>query len=596
MATLAYLVRCARLRLFAVLGTTLLVVSLNVYAARFGQMQVVSQKGEPLRAKIEILDVPLDEQGWLTLQSAPQYAYQNAALRFTNAAKELRAMVERDKDGKMIAWLTTSTPVNEEFIDLLLTLNWSTGRMTEAFTILVPHHVAAQTNEHIVAPLVMESNVPKNQSPVIANPTSNNSLQSQAVRPNTSTASAIEIDAGLDGQSSSIEVKPATVGAAVDAKIDTQPIQIVPKPIRQQTQAKENMVSATQQEAPIVKSAKPNNQTYKVVRGDTLSKIAQKMMQNEPEAVTLDQLLWGLYQDNPQAFMGKNMNRLKAGAVLQFPEIDEVSKIDAAQAHQQVQVQAGEFERYRDSLAAAATVSKASSNARVSSGQISAAVKENLANQPADKLELSRGDTTAQQREEQKIAQQRAATDAKEQVDQLEKQVADLQKLAALTYQASPAQVAPAAGVPVAVAKQVSLSGVDKTLQKIQSFFSHNPAAALGILLTFLVSGAALLRRRVKRRPLFPERAQHEVPLSAQKMLTSLNLDLGPSPATPQKDLVSLDQRIQTPDQMNTRLELAQAYWDLGDQQGARQLLEEVVAQGNAEQRKQAQTLLSNLH
>lgn len=589
MAKLTYLVKQTRLRLTIMLGVMLFVTSMNIYAARFGNMHVLSQKGEPLRAKIEILDVPADEQGWLTLRSAPQYAYDNAALRFTNAAKELRAMVERDKDGKMIAWLTTSTPVNEEFIDLLLTLNWSTGRMTEAFTLLVPHHAVAQAHEQIAAPIVFEPDTSKNQ--VTVTPNINNNFQSSKSQSDASSIAAIEINPELNGPSSAAEVH----SNATEAKVNGEPLQILPKSEKQRTQIKEAAIPAMPQNKPPVEKmiSHRQKQNYKVKHGDTLSKIAEQFRQDEPESVTLDQLLVAMYQDNPQAFMGKNMNRLKAGAILKFPVVEEANKINMAQASKQVQLQAGEFERYRASLAEAATLSKASSNMRTSSGQISAAVKENLTKQPAGKLKLSRGNTVAQQREEQKIAQQRAVNDAKEQVDQLEKHVADLQKLAAQSSTQS-AQVTPAQnGVPVAIAKPSPFTEIDKALQKVQRFFSRNPAVSLGILLSFLVSGALMLRRRARRKTLFSSRVQqHEVPPTAQKMLTSLNLDLESS-VHPQKDLVSLDQRIQEPDQMNTRLELAQAYWDLGDQKGARQLLEEVIAQGSAAQRKQAQTLLS---
>ncbi len=589
MAKLAYLVKYTRLRLTIMFGVMLLVTSMNIYAARFGNMQVLSQKGEPLRAKIEILDVPLDEQGWLTLRSAPQYAYDNAALRFTNAAKELRAMVERDKDSKMIAWLTTSTPVNEEFIDLLLTLNWSTGRMTEAFTLLVPHRAVAQAQEKITAPLVLEPITSENQI-TLSSDVANN-MQPAKSQPNPSSLAAIEINPELNGSATDAAIH----STASEAKVNSEPLKILPKREQSQAQVKETIIpGALQHRArPDKVMSEKQKQDYKVKRGDTLSKIAAELRQDEPESVTLEQLLVAIYQDNPQAFMGKNMNRLKMGAVLRFPQVEEASQINMAEAQKQVRLQAGEFERYRANLAEAATLSKASSNMRTSSGQISAAVKEDLTKQSVDKLKLSRGNTIVQDREEQKIAQQRAVNDAKEQVDQLEKQVANLQKLAAQSS-IQPAQVSPAQnGVPVAVANPAPFTEIDKALQKVQRFFSQNPAVSLAILMSFLVSGALLLRHRAKRKTLFSSRMQHEVPATAKKMLTSLNLDLESSIPS-QKDLVSLDKRIQEPDQMNTRLELAQAYWDLGDQKGARQLLEEVIAQGNPTQRKQAETLLSN--
>lgn len=48
-------------------------------------------------------------------------------------------------------------------------------------------------------------------------------------------------------------------------------------------------------------------------------------------------------------------------------------------------------------------------------------------------------------------------------------------------------------------------------------------------------------------------------------------------------------------DEISTKLDLAQAYIEMGDGEGARSMLDEVVMQGNAQQKQQAQSLLSRL-
>ncbi|MCG8125646.1 MAG: hypothetical protein N0E55_17055, partial [Candidatus Thiodiazotropha taylori] len=44
-----------------------------------------------------------------------------------------------------------------------------------------------------------------------------------------------------------------------------------------------------------------------------------------------------------------------------------------------------------------------------------------------------------------------------------------------------------------------------------------------------------------------------------------------------------------------TKLDLARAYIDMGDNEGAKSILEEVVGEGSENQQKEAQELLSNL-
>jgi pilus assembly protein FimV len=48
-------------------------------------------------------------------------------------------------------------------------------------------------------------------------------------------------------------------------------------------------------------------------------------------------------------------------------------------------------------------------------------------------------------------------------------------------------------------------------------------------------------------------------------------------------------------DPLSTKLDLARAYIDMGDDDGARQILEEVLAEGNAEQQQDARELLDRL-
>ena len=48
-------------------------------------------------------------------------------------------------------------------------------------------------------------------------------------------------------------------------------------------------------------------------------------------------------------------------------------------------------------------------------------------------------------------------------------------------------------------------------------------------------------------------------------------------------------------DEVATKLDLARAYVEMGDEDGARAILEEVVAEGTQSQRGDAETLLSNL-
>ena len=71
--------------------------------------------------------------------------------------------------------------------------------------------------------------------------------------------------------------------------------------------------------------------TVVVKAGDTLSAIA--LIHAVPGA-DLYQMLWALYQANPQAFFSQNMNLLKVGAVLTIPQAETVRAIDTKLARE----------------------------------------------------------------------------------------------------------------------------------------------------------------------------------------------------------------------------------------------------------------------
>jgi len=67
----------------------------------------------------------------------------------------------------------------------------------------------------------------------------------------------------------------------------------------------------------------------------------------------------------------------------------------------------------------------------------------------------------------------------------------------------------------------------------------------------------------------------------------------------PAPDLSSIDfslgEEAATMSEVGTKLDLARAYIDMGDPEGARSILEEVLAEGNATQKQEADRLMASL-
>ncbi len=178
---------------------------------------------------------------------------------------------------------------------------------------------------------------------------------------------------------------------------------------------------------------------HAVKYGETLSELAQEY---RPEGVSLDQMLVALYQANPQAFMGENMNRLKTGAVLQLPGAEAARVVPPVPARELIKAHSADFGAYRSRLAAKAqeAVSEPAAS-RQARGQVQARVqdrKEDAALTP-DQLKLSQGGVRAASSPEAALSRAAAAREAAEREAELARNV---QALKELQQQASASAVA----------------------------------------------------------------------------------------------------------------------------------------------------------
>ncbi len=155
-------------------------------------------------------------------------------------------------------------------------------------------------------------------------------------------------------------------------------------------------------------------------------------------------MLVGLYHANPQAFAGKNMNRLKAGQILNVPDAETVRSTAGGNtnAHSVVVAHAADFNAYRNHLADFvdhAPAAKQVAEKQSAGGAITAKVKEvpTATSESADKLKLSKATPSPSQKggngkgasEEDKLARQKASEEAAGRLKELEKNVGDLQRL-----------------------------------------------------------------------------------------------------------------------------------------------------------------------
>lgn len=360
----------------ALIGAGVLFSPLAADAVGLGKLTVMSGLGQPFRGEIELLAVDRNEEGSLAARLASQDAFQEAKIERSSALLSLRFNVEQKKSGQWYVKLSSPQPINEPFLDILVEVNWPSGRLLREYTILL-------------------------DPPGLA-------VEQQAAVP-------VEVPAAKFLPAPAGDAKAVAPGEMVHAK------------------GKRAKPAVAKSEAP----GEVKGESYGPVKpGETLSKIASAV---KPEGVNVEQMLVSLFRANQQAFAGNNMNRLKTGQILRVPEAGEVSALEKGEAAKEVRAHAADWNAYRQKLAGAVETGKPvhEDEARqAAGGKITAAVEDKAATkEPAkDVLKLSKsesvgGKTVKGGTQDEFIARDKAIQEANQRIAELEKNIRDMQKL-----------------------------------------------------------------------------------------------------------------------------------------------------------------------
>ena len=527
----------------------LAVVPMVVHAASLGKLSVFSSLGEPLNAEIDVYPSSPEELESLSAALASDATYHEQGVERTSTQSSVQFSVLKKEDGSVVLKLSTAQAVADPFLDMIIALSSKDGSVAREYTLLLD---------------------PPSQASVVVD------------------------------------------NANADA----------PKPI-----VTKNSDAA----------GKDNGGDVVVKKGDSLAGIAKNL---QTPGVDLNQLLIALYLENKQAFDGENINRLKVGAVLKVPNQVVLESITAQDAQKEVQMHAAEWLAYKNKLAGLVADKEAADQVdhQVSSGKVTTKADEKQApaeNEARDVVKLSKFEdgqaANADALKDDLAAKQNAMAEADEKAGALEAQIADMKQLLAI--------------------KNKSLADTQnnaaKTPEVVTLLDTINPAilkavAGVSALLLLII----WLRRRFARAKLLPANDAEDKHASAESSslaagddvpqlksfdLSSISLDFEPvvTPAEVEakpepipdafngdfSNLLKMEpanepapsvKKTQSPIKkaeasrvdfadVETKFELAIAYLDMRDKRGAKKLLNQVLKEGNEDQRVRAQALIDQL-
>jgi pilus assembly protein FimV len=129
-----------------------LAIPSTALALGLGRLTVDSALGQPLSARIELTSATRDELESLSAKIADPSLYRQNNLTYQGVLSRTRIGVEY-VGGNAYLKITSPTPVNEPFLDLMVELNWASGRVVREYTFLLdPPGVAAPAVAEPIAP------------------------------------------------------------------------------------------------------------------------------------------------------------------------------------------------------------------------------------------------------------------------------------------------------------------------------------------------------------------------------------------------------------------------------------------------------------
>ncbi|MBT8048684.1 MAG: tetratricopeptide repeat protein [Xanthomonadales bacterium] len=268
-----------RISAAALLAAASLTFSPAAWSLGLGDATVESFLNQPLQVKIDLISRETDDLTTVRAQLASAADYELIGASRESVSVPIGFTIE-DADGDAYIMATSTLPVGNPVVRLIVEVNWSSGRLLREYTVFLDPVTIAQAAP---IPRIEQRKAP----PPVAVP-----VPADTVEP------------------------PA-------APAERPPSEVQPAP------------AATSPRLPAEGEYGP------VASGQTLWGIASDWSRGT--GLDLNKVMIAIQRENPEAFLRNNINLLKRGAILRMPQVDDVRQISMASAIDEVSAQADAF-------------------------------------------------------------------------------------------------------------------------------------------------------------------------------------------------------------------------------------------------------------
>ncbi len=120
------------------------------FSLGLGNLQLHSYLNQPLSAEFELRGVPEEELDQLHVLLASPDEFERLGIEYMPILRQLRFQIVRKADGRTVVQVTTPRDFREPFLDFLVEVTWSKGRLLRHYTALVDPPVLVPRSAPVV--------------------------------------------------------------------------------------------------------------------------------------------------------------------------------------------------------------------------------------------------------------------------------------------------------------------------------------------------------------------------------------------------------------------------------------------------------------
>lgn len=379
------------------------------YALGLGEIAANSALNQPLDAHIELVSTSASEVPSVTVHLAPNAVFDQVGIERSGILDSL-SFQPTVVNGVPVIKVTSSTPIQEPFLNFVIEVAWPKGKLLREYTVLLdPPVFGGASTTAAVQPSATQP-VFTDPAPVVSAATdagvapvetglppfiSSSQIDSFSMTDAGTTVGTFpvaEVEDTLDTmpmaqtfpveESGSFDSLPVDVDLETFAVTDSGAVEELETfqefsgsaeietftvtesgsqgefiPFDQVEGSSEifvtpparGFVAQTFDEVePMEAPTFASSDRYEVNRGDTLFGIARNTRPSD--GVSMNQMMAGFLQENPNAFINNNINLLKSGFILRVPDDSVLSGISGTQAKEML-VAGGAWKEYRAKMA-----------------------------------------------------------------------------------------------------------------------------------------------------------------------------------------------------------------------------------------------------